>query len=61
MAATTRDTPDDPAFTTIGPDAHDYERYAQVYLEEDAILLYDRENEDAWITSDAGVAFTEVR
>lgn len=60
MAATTRDTPDDLAFTTIGPDARGYERYAQVDLEAGAILLYDRENEKAWLTSDAVVPLTEA-
>lgn len=60
MSTTARDTPDDASFTTIGPDARDYERYVQVDLEEDAILLYDRENENAWVTSDAVVALTEA-
>lgn len=58
--ATTRDTSDGSEFTTVGPDARAYERYAQVDLEEGALLLYDRETETAWITSDTVVALTEA-
>lgn len=36
------------------------ERYAAVDMAEDAVLLYDRENENAWISSDARVALTEA-
>lgn len=63
MSATTppsTDTPDGPAFTTIGPDACLYERYAAVELAENAHLVYDRDNENAWISSDVTVSLAEA-
>lgn len=60
MSTTPRDPPDDAEFTTIGPDAHDYERYAQAAIDEGSVLLYDRTNEDAWIISDAPVVLAEI-
>lgn len=60
MSATTPDIPDEPVFTTIGPEARIYEQYAAVELEDNAILLYDRKNETAWIRSDATVNLTET-
>lgn len=60
MSTTPRDRPDDSEFTTIGPDAHTYERYEQVAIEDGSVLLYDRTNEDAWITSDAPVVLATV-
>lgn len=60
MSTTDSDPPADSTFTSIGPDAGTYERYAQVTLEADTILLYDREKEDAWITSDTAVVLTEA-
>lgn len=60
MPATTRDNPDDDAFTTLGPDARVYERYAQVELDEDTVVVYDIEVETAWISSDMVVTLTEA-
>lgn len=60
MPATTRDNPDDDAFTTLGPDARAYERYAQVELDEDTVVVYDIEVETAWISSDMVVTLTEA-
>lgn len=60
MPATTRDNPDDERFTTIGPDARAYERYAQVDLDEDTMLVYDVDVETAWISSDTAVSLTEA-
>lgn len=60
MPATTRDNPDGEAFTTLGPDARAYERYAQVELDEDTLLVYDIEVENAWISSDTVVTLREA-
>lgn len=60
MSATTRDTKDDAAFTTLGPDARAYERYALVELEGESVLLYDYEVETAWITADTAVPLSEA-
>lgn len=53
MTETTRDGRTE--YTTLGPDAAGYERYATVELDEGVVLLYDREEEDAWLQSDAAV------
>lgn len=59
MSATTHhETSTDHPFTTLGPDARTYERYAQVDLEENVVLLYDRDHENGWITSDTPVALS---
>lgn len=60
MSTTPDNPPDEIEFTTLGPDANDYARYAQVIQDNGGVLLYDRENEDAWIASDASVELTTV-
>lgn len=63
MSATTPhspDTPDGSSFTTIGPDACCYERYAAVELAENAVLVYDRDDDNAWISSDVTVSLGEA-
>lgn len=66
MSAITPDTPDSPdthegtAFSTLGPDARAYERYAQVDLDEETLLLYDIDEEAAWISSDTVVSLSET-
>lgn len=47
-------------FTTMGPDARAYGRYAAVTIDDDRITLYDIDEEEAWIQSDAGVPLSEV-
>lgn len=59
MTTTSSDPPTE-SFTTEGPDARTYERYAQVKLEENVILLYDREKESAWISSDDTITLAEA-
>lgn len=59
MSATTPDSTGH-TYETIGPDARSYGRYAQVRLEDSEILLYDRDDENAWITSDLCVALAET-
>lgn len=51
----TNDADDAEEYTTVGPEASDYERYAMVSLDDGEVLLYDRDDEDAWIQSDASV------
>lgn len=46
-------------YTTLGPDAEEYGRYATIELDGD-ILLYDREVEDAWLQSDTAVDLDAV-
>jgi hypothetical protein len=53
-------TDDADEYTTVGPDAVDYARYATVTLADGAVLLYDREYEEAWIQSDAPVDVAET-
>lgn len=60
MSTTPDSPPDEVEFTTVGPDANDYERYAQVTREVGGVLLYDRRIEDAWIASDTSVELTLV-
>lgn len=58
MSEITRDDPTE--FTTLGPDAARYEQYTTVELDEGVVLLYDREEEEAWLQSDAAVDLDEV-
>lgn len=47
-------------FASIGPDARAYERYAQADLAGGRVLLYDREEATAWLTTDVTVPLTEI-
>lgn len=53
------DDPTEVAYTTVGPDARSYRRYAQVILEGSSILVYDRDNENAWIESTMGLSLAQ--
>lgn len=53
MSETSTDDADE--YTTVGPDAAGYDRYAAVSLADGELLLYDRDEEDAWLQSDAPV------
>ena len=43
---------EDAEFETLGVDAVDLERYAEVILESGDVIVHDRDDEDAWIQSD---------
>lgn len=60
MSTTPSEPRDDAEFTTLGPDAQTYEQYAQVDLNAGVVLLYERANENAWLTSDAAVGLATV-
>lgn len=60
MTAATRDGDSEDEFTTMGPDARDYGRYAEVHLEDERVLLYDQDDETAWIQSDVSVPLAEA-
>lgn len=55
----TANAPDDYEFTTLGPDAQEYEAYAMVTLDAGQVLLYDVDDEDAWIQSDTAVSLPD--
>jgi hypothetical protein len=57
----TSTTGTDDRYTTIGPDAASYERYAITETDEVGVVLYDRECEDAWIASDLVFAVESMR
>lgn len=41
----------DSEYQTIGVDAAELQRYAEVTLENGEVVIYDQENENAWIQS----------
>lgn len=42
-------------YSTLGPHAVEYGRYAAVQFEGGELLVYDDDNEDAWLKSDVTV------
>lgn len=42
-------------YTTVGVDAPQMERFDAITLEDGDLLVYDRDNEDAWIQTDTAV------
>lgn len=42
---------EDTEYQTVGVDAAEIKRYAAVTVEDSEVLIYDRDNEDAWIQS----------
>jgi len=44
---------DDPGYQTIGVDVPELTRYADISLETGEVVIYDSDNEDAWIQSDS--------
>lgn len=50
----------DDGFATTGPDAREYGRYAAVVIDGDRLMLYDVEEADAWLQSDAAVPLGDV-
>jgi len=58
MTTRTDDTAED---HTVGPNTVAYERYGEISLESGSVVIYDVENESAWIQSDGAVQRTGVR
>lgn len=54
MATATRDCADGDC-PTVGVDAVSLERFVDIETEDGQLLVYDRDNEDAWIQSDLRV------
>jgi len=50
---------DETRYRTVGMDATELQRYADVSLENGEVIIYDRDNEAAWIQSESaiGLAF----
>lgn len=46
---------DDEGFVTLGVDAQEMDRYADLTLENDETLIYDRDDEDAWIQAEFAI------
>lgn len=59
MAATPDDVPEE--YTTVGTDANDVDSYEHVTLENGDVIVYDAENEDAWIQSASAIGLAFVR
>lgn len=52
---------DDTAEDAVGASAVPYERYGEISLENGSVVIYDVENESAWIQSGSAVERTGVR
>jgi len=48
-------------YQTVGADATEFERYADVRLEEGEVVVYDRDNEEAWIQSESAIGLDHMR
>ena len=48
-----RTSGDDARYKTIGSDVVELSRYADISLENGEVVIYDVDNEDAWIQSDS--------
>jgi len=55
------DEAEEPAYDTRGVDATRYDRYASIRLEDEAVLIYDREEEGAWFQSRSAIGLEFVR
>jgi len=42
-------------YRTVGIDAAEFESYAEVNLESGEVIIYDEDNEDAWIQSPSAI------
>lgn len=60
MTEKTTDAADNDRFTRLGRDEPDFERYADVDLEDGRVLLYDTDETDAWIQSDVTIQIEDV-
>lgn len=59
MSTTTEDGGTD--YRTVGVDAADLERYAAVRLEDGEVIIYDRDEEDAWFQSASAIGLEFMR
>jgi len=59
MAATPDDAPEE--YTTVGTDAVDMDGYEDVTLENGDVIVYDAENEDAWVQSASAIGLEFMR
>jgi len=46
---------DEIRYRTVGMDATELQRYADVSLENGEVIIYDRDNEAAWIQSESAI------
>jgi hypothetical protein len=45
----------DTEYGTVGVDARELGRFADVTLEDGEVIVYDQENEDAWVQSSSAI------
>lgn len=48
-------------YQTVGTGATEFEQYADVRLEEGEVVIYDRDNEEAWIQSESAIGLDFMR
>jgi len=46
---------DETQYRTVGMDATELERYADVTLENGEVIIYDQDNEAAWVQSESAI------
>lgn len=46
---------EDDEYEIVGSRAVDFERYAQIRLDGGDVVVYDTQNEDAWVQSDGAI------
>ena len=51
---------DDTRYRTVGMDATELQRYADVTLENGEVVIYDQDNEAAWIQSESAIGLEFV-
>jgi hypothetical protein len=54
-------TDDDSEYNTVGADAAELRGYAEVHLDSGGVIIYDEENEDAWIQSGSAIGLEFMR
>jgi hypothetical protein len=52
---------DDSEYKTIGVDAAELQQYAEVVLESGEVVIYDEDNEDAWVQSASAIGLEFMR
>lgn len=50
-----RTSDDEARYRTVGMDAAELQRYADVTLENGEVIIYDEDNEAAWIQSESAI------
>jgi len=55
MAVGNADGDEDSEHDAVGVDAAEFQRYAVVTIPNDEVVVYDRDDENAWIQSDTSV------